>query len=262
MPDSFLLSRRQFAAAAAAIVPAATAMAEPGIDLGSIALPDILEVWARLHGGLDGAISFAWFGGTMAAVAPGGAVEPLCGYRGIIARRLRRLAGAPGWRLEQREIHAAHARTGTDSFTNPITGARVVPAPPVLRINRSTLDATAAAGLGWSGHGQALSVDQPFRTVHDDQDKGDPDGQIWRESASFTFARDHGARDDRSTAIRSSGTMLRTTAWPDWLGMGGSPGHVLCQARFVAGSSLLDEVPPEVRGALTGSTGTLLRRFA
>ena len=129
MADPLLLSRRQFATAAAAIVPAASGLAQ-GAPRGQ---PDLLRTWARLHGALDGSVGYAWFDGAMVAVAPGGAIERLCGYRGVIARRLRPLADGRGWRVERRELGAAHAADGAEAFINPITGAIVVPGPPPSR---------------------------------------------------------------------------------------------------------------------------------
>ena len=197
----------------------------------------------------------------MFAVASGGGIEPLCGYRGLMARLVRPTPNDRGWRVEQREFCTGCSPAGGEAFTNAITGLQVTPSPPVLRANDWTIDRDAAGGLAWSVQQGRMMLDQPFRVVPD-HDGDDPTGYGMRESLSFTFSPEDVGGTDRRSAIRSSGTMLRTTAWPGWLGMGRSPGHVLCQARFVAGLRTLTEVPPAVRSAFGGMADNALTQFA
>ena len=256
-----LLSRRQFAAGVAAAVPAASGLAHPILGEGPLTPTELLDVWARLYGPLDGTVSYASFDGTMAAIAPSGAAESLCRYRGVLACRVRALASGKGWRIEQRELSSAYAPSEADGFTNPISGARVMPVPAAWSTATWEIDAATAAGLAWSEHGATMSLDQPFRVRHDGGMGETPGEGAWRESLSFTFARDQIAHGGRTAAIRTGGTMLRTMAWPAWLGMGRSPGHVLCQARCVAGLSAPGELPSDAQAAFGDVIG-VLRRFA
>lgn len=257
------LSRRQFAATGlAGLGVALTARGATATRASSEVArsPDhatVLRLLARLHGDLGGRTTFGWYDGAMLVIAPGGVPEPLGRVRGVVARRLRPLTSGAGWNVRQCEVSEAYAlpERGDEGFANPITGAVILPAPPVVRRSTFVLDAASTSVPAWSVHDGRVTVETPLRVV-----ERTPGGAT-RESFTFHF-EDHAARGSTAgDAIASVGTLLRMGPSPAWLGMEGAPGHLLYQCRFVGGLAELTAAPVALRRALKVSGDLASLRF-
>jgi hypothetical protein len=251
------ISRRLFAGsagllglgAAVGAVPAAAALPfTPGgqhLDLGRS--EDALAALIRVRGG-TGAPVYGWFDGAVMAVAPGGQMRAICGFRGVSRARLTPLGDRFGWRADHAETGYYYDKaTGAvlRTLANDITGRNVEVSHVHGALDDDIFDLDRQGALTWSqDDGQASVEEAPHRMRHAYLDASGAEQNVVRAIQTTLHAAPlDEVRSPGSAAVAATGSWARVTPWPAWMGMGQTPGHCLHHCRFSIGAATPDRLP-------------------
>lgn len=280
MRDQTGLPRRELLAllGLAGMAGAAPAHAAPMPAVPVKPTAQAIDLFARLTGDLSGRVTLTYTAGTVWGFRPqaddlslADFARRMYGYKSLIARRVRRLANGDLAIKQQGWTFYADPATGaiTDTLRNPYTGRDVQPYSPPSAPFEVAYRADGTQYLPDKpdanplGDGQSRSFENPFDMriatigahsfVNTSQFIRFKPGNIdWfkLEATLIGYAcRTADLVNPRLNHIPATTTMNLVAEWQTWMGMHGSPGHILFRGDG-AGIASIAEAPADYRAAL------------